>query len=83
MRLSLYLAEWFIVRDIAKVPEKADIWIRRWRIYLTLFLAVVLIGGDLIALINTYLNGEITARFIYKVIVIILKSRIGRQILFL
>lgn len=64
----LYLLEWMINRDIKSVPEKANIWIRRWRIYLTLFLAVILIAGDLIFLINTYLSGEITSRFVYKVI---------------
>lgn len=67
----LYILEWLVNRDTAHMPEKRDIWIRRWRIYLTLFLAVALIGGDLIALINTYLNGEITGRFIWKVIAII------------
>lgn len=68
----LYILEWLINRDIARMPEKADLWIRKWRIYLTIFLAVVLFGGDLIALINTYLNGEITARLVYKVILILL-----------
>ncbi len=67
----LYILEWLIARDIAKNPGKSDLWIRRWRIYLTIFLAVVLFGGDLIALINVYLNGEITSRFIYKIIVVL------------
>jgi hypothetical protein len=39
---------------------------------LTLFLAVILFGGDLITLINTYLNGEISSRFVYKVLVVFL-----------
>lgn len=68
----LYVIEWLINRDIARMPEKSDLWIRKWRIYLTLFLAVVLFGGDLIALINTYLNGEITSRLVYKVLVVLL-----------
>lgn len=68
----LYVLEWLINRDIAKVPEKADLWIRRWRIFLTLFLVIVLVGGDLIVLINVYLNGEISSRFVYKAIVILL-----------
>lgn len=68
----LYLLEWLINRDIARMPEKKDLWIRKWRINLTLFLAIVLVGGDLITLINTYLNGEITVRFVYKVLAIIL-----------
>ncbi len=68
----LYVLEWLIDRDMMRMPEKKDLWIRRWRIYLTLFLAVILMAGDLIALINTYLNGEITARFVWKVIAILL-----------
>ncbi len=68
----LYGLEYLIRRDIAKVPEKADLWIRKWRIYLTIFLMIALIGGDLIALINIYLNGEISSRFVWKVIAILL-----------
>ncbi len=79
----LYVIEWYINRDISRMPEKADLWIRRWRIYLTLFLTVVLMGGDLITLINTYLNGEITMRLVYKVIVIILiAGSIGKYYFF-
>lgn len=69
-----YVIEWLINRDIAKMPEKKDIWIRRWRIYLTLFLTAISIVVDLIVLINTYLDGEITGRFIYKVVIIIVVS---------
>lgn len=68
----LYGIEALINRDVRRMPEKKDIWVRRWRIFLTLFLVVVLIGGDLIALINVYLNGEITARFIWKIVAILL-----------
>lgn len=79
----LYFLEWFINRDLSKMPEKADLWIRRWRIYLTLFLAVILMAGDLITLINTYLNGEITSRLVYKVIVVLLVAgAIGKYYFF-
>lgn len=67
----LYVLEWLLVRGIRLVPEKKDLWIRRWRIYLTLFLAGATIVGDLIVLINTYLSGEITSRFIYKILAIL------------
>ena len=69
---ALYIIEWLINRDILRMPEKKDLWIRKWRVYLIIFSAIVLIGGDLITLINTYLNGEITSRFVYKIIVILL-----------
>lgn len=71
-----YILEWLINRDIGRMPEKKDIWIRRWRIYLTLFLTGVTIVIDLIALINTYLNGEVTSRFIYKVIIVLVVSAV-------
>lgn len=70
----LYVVEWLIFKDIVAIPEKKDIWVRRWRIYLTLFLTIALISGDLIVLINTYLNGEVTARFVYKIITILVIS---------
>jgi hypothetical protein len=68
----LYLIEWLITRDIRETPKKKEMWIRRWRTYLTIFLAAILMIGDLITLLNVYLSGEISSRFVYKVIVIIL-----------
>ncbi len=65
---TLYILEWIIRKDININPEKQELWIRRWRIYLTLFLTAIIIIGDFIALINTYLNGEISVRFFYKFI---------------
>ncbi|MFA6295346.1 MAG: DUF5671 domain-containing protein [Candidatus Paceibacterota bacterium] len=67
----LYTLEWIINRDIRLIPEKATIFISRWRVYLTLFLAGATIVGDLIALINVYLSGEITMRFVWKILAIL------------
>jgi len=67
----LYVMEWLIKRDIRLNPAKDGIWIRRWRTYLTLFLAGATIVGDLIALINIYLSGEITERFLWKFLAIV------------
>ncbi len=79
----LYVLEWLINRDIARMPEKADLWMRKWSVYLTLFLTVVLIGGDLITLINTYLNGEISTRLVWKVVVVlVISSAIGKYYFF-
>lgn len=69
---TLYILELLLVRDIRRTPEKKDLWIRRWRIYLTLFLSGATIIGDVIALINTYLSGEITSRFVYKVLALLI-----------
>lgn len=71
---TLYVLEWLIGRDIARLSEKASLAIRKWRIYVTIFLAAALLIGDLIALINVYLNGEITSRFLWKILVILVLS---------
>ncbi len=72
----LYVIEWLIGRDISKTIEKKDIWIRKWRIYLTLFLTGATIAGDFITLISTYLNGEISSRFIFKVLIVLVVSAV-------
>lgn len=72
----LYILENLINRDIKKNIEKKDVWVRRWRIYLTLFLSGVTIAVDVITLIYTYLNGEISSRFIWKVLIILLISAV-------
>lgn len=76
---TLYVLEYLLKRDIEKMPEKGNLLIRKWRIYLTLFLTAILIGGDLIALINTYLNGEISARFVWKALaVLVVGGTVGK-----
>ncbi len=44
--------------------------VRKWLTYLTLFVAAGVIIGDLIALISGFLGGELTMRFILKVITV-------------
>ena len=46
--------------------------VRKWLTYLTLFIAGVTIITDLIILINTFLGGEITARFAFKVLAVLI-----------
>ena len=58
-------------KDIVAVPEKKNLWIKKWSTYLTLFLTGATITTDLIVLINTFLGGEITLRFVYKVITVL------------
>lgn len=57
---------------ISKEPGKAFIWVRRWALVLTLFIAGFSIAVDLITLINTFLGGELTTRFLLKVAVVLL-----------
>jgi hypothetical protein len=61
----------FIRRDIERDPTRKDIWIRRWALYLTVFIAGLSIIVDLIVLVNNFLGGEITMRFILKILVVL------------
>lgn len=64
------LVSWWIRKDVVEHPEKGTFWVRKWFIGLTLFVAGALVAGDLVALVFTFLGGELTTRFVYKVIAI-------------
>ncbi len=55
-----------IYKDLFANQAKRDLTLRKWLIYLTLFLTSVTIAIDLIYVINTFLGGEITTRFVLK-----------------
>ncbi|HEY0010361.1 MAG TPA: DUF5671 domain-containing protein [Candidatus Paceibacterota bacterium] len=61
-----------IRKALMREPSRAQVWIRRWALMLTLFIAGTTILIDLITLINTFLGGEITVRFALKVAVVLL-----------
>lgn len=62
-----------IHRGIASDSSRKEIWVRRWALILTLFVAGIAIAADLITLLTTFLNGEeLTTAFLLKVLVILL-----------
>jgi hypothetical protein len=63
-----------VIRNLMMVDaSRRDIWIRRWALYLTVFIAGVTIAGDLITLLYYFLSGQdITIRFVLKVAVVLL-----------
>ncbi len=61
-----------IRRDITRDASKKDTWVRRWALMLTLFVAGATIAIDLITLINYFLGGDVTTRFILKIVVVLL-----------
>ena len=63
-----------IRRSIQTDSSKATIWVSRWAVVLTLFLASAVALIDLITLITTFLGGEITVRFALKALVVLLVS---------
>ncbi len=59
-----------IQSTIARDPIKRLSPIRRWLTYLTLFIAASILIGDLTTLVYNLLGGELTIRFILKVLVV-------------
>ncbi len=57
-----------INRSLKQNPERANLRFRKFAIYLTLFLSAIMIAVDLIVLIQYFLNGGITPRFLLKVL---------------
>ena len=58
---------------ITRDPSRAEIWVRRWALYLTLFIAGLTMLGDLVALLNAFLSGQdLTTSFLLKVAVVLL-----------
>lgn len=58
-------------RFIKKGLGDFDQVIKKWLVYLILFLSALVIAVDLVTLIKYFVSGEITSRFIYKVITVL------------
>ncbi|RJQ35224.1 hypothetical protein C4568_01230 [Candidatus Parcubacteria bacterium] len=75
--LALFLMR-TIRKGMAADHSRRDIWIRRWALYLTVFIAGVTFVIDLIVLLNTYLQGEdLTIGFLLKVLTVLLVAGLG------
>lgn len=59
-----------VARDVARHPIKRLSPVRRWLTYLTLFVAATALIGDTTTLVYNLLGGELTLRFVLKVLVV-------------
>lgn len=59
-----------ITEQMAREPAQRSSAVRKWLTYLTLATATCVIVGDLIALLNSLLSGELTLRFVLKVLTV-------------
>ncbi|MCD9086464.1 DUF5671 domain-containing protein [Stenotrophomonas sp. SY1] len=59
-----------VSNDVARHPIKRLSPVRRWLTYLTLFVAAVVLIGDLTTLVFNLLSGELSLRFVLKVLVV-------------
>ncbi|MDO8530283.1 MAG: DUF5671 domain-containing protein [bacterium] len=63
----LYIfVSWYLNKVYKREVAVRESKIRKWLIYLTLFVAALLIVGDLVSVIYNFLGGEITLKFILK-----------------
>jgi len=64
---------WLVHNEEKRNPEKREIKLRKWLIFLTIFFAGGAILIDLITLLHTFLSGkEITQAFIWKIGVVLI-----------
>ena len=66
----------FLNSETKAHPEKRNLGVRKWLVYLTLFISFLVAATDLIVLINTFLSGEITLRFILKVVAVLAVAKL-------
>lgn len=59
-----------VERSVRRDPSKRRSNVRRWLMYLTIFMAACILIGDFITLVYNALGGELTIRFVLKVIAI-------------
>lgn len=70
------LVSWYLNKIYSKEAVVRESKIRKWLIYLTLFVASLVIIVDLVTTINTLMQGEITVRFILKALSVLLVAGI-------
>lgn len=69
--LFLFLSR-LLQKGYTSDPSLREAPVRRWLAYITLFLAGGIVAGDFIALIYTYLDGQVlTDGFLFKVLVLV------------
>lgn len=69
--LPVYLlASWLVGREIRRQPELREFSFRKWLIYLTIFITAIAIIGGLVTLVFNFMGGELTIRFLLKVLTV-------------
>lgn len=61
-----FITSWFINKNLTVGKLNKDSGVRKWLTYFILFVAAVVMISWLIATINSFLNGDLTAKFILK-----------------
>ena len=65
------LATHTIAREAARHLERLDSGVRKWLTYIALLITAGAMIGDLICFLDYFLMGELTARFLFKVVAVL------------
>ncbi len=65
---------WFVRKALRADPDDRNIAIRRWLIYLTLFLAGIAMVVDLVQFVNGFYSGELTLPFFLRLLTVLIVS---------
>lgn len=68
------LCAWFIRKAFFREPNERNIAVRRWLIYLTLFVAGIAMVVDLVQFVNGFYSGELTFPFFLKLLTVLVVS---------
>ncbi|HAT03446.1 MAG TPA: hypothetical protein DCS29_01555 [Candidatus Magasanikbacteria bacterium] len=70
--IAYLVTSWMLEKDLYKTPEKRNLKLRKWLVYFTLFISAITIIIDLMTFVYNFLSGELTVRFVLKVLVVLL-----------
>ncbi|MBI4121951.1 MAG: hypothetical protein HY461_01330 [Parcubacteria group bacterium] len=65
------LTTWQLHKSYAADQSKRNLWVRKWLLYLTLFVAALIIMFTTVALVRSLLEGQLTLRFFLQLLAII------------
>jgi hypothetical protein len=67
------LLSYFVYKIYAQNPSKKELGVRKWLVYITLFVAGLLLAGDLVTVLYKFLDGQdLTAAFLLKALSVLL-----------
>ena len=65
------LTAWLLEKEIKSEPEKRELSVRKWLVYLTLFVAAIAIIVEVVRLVYNFLSGELTTNFFLKIFIVL------------
>lgn len=76
--LPLFLVLMYVInRDVKRDITRKDVWVRRWALMATIFVAGATVAIDLIVLLMNFLNGGLDTPFMLKILLVFLVAAAG------